>query len=337
MSEEAYDMMYEYYQEWGRMARRAYIEGLNARIPAQYKMTDKIFFCGMGGSGIAGLYAAHVLEELEADRLTGARTGLRLPRWVGRRTLVFAISFSGNTWETMDCALTAHQRGAKVMLISRGGMMEDIARERSLFFLRVPTAPAPRAGLPALLYSVLGILVNLNMLDPNEAGVDDSIELMIQERAAALEYGETYAATLYKAKSRPLIVASGESLQPVVLRAKNEFAENSKIPVYMGVFPESGHNDIEAWARLEGKTMIVIRTGNPVEDSMLDAAISVVRPRPVLEIRSRSMKPLVKLMWPSWLIGLASLNLANMLGVGVAEIPNIDRYKKAFRRSRRAS
>jgi len=327
---EGFMVMYEYYQNWGSVARRAYKEGLNASIPTNYYMSDKILFCGMGGSGIAGHYADHVLKSIGSRRLSESINGYRLPFWVNRRTLVFAISFSGNTEETLRCAHNALQRGAKVALISRGGMMEDLARERGLLFFRVPEAPAPRAGLPSLLYSILGILANMNVFDPNDAGVEDSITMLSDEVAQALDYSESFAFKLYKSKGKPIIVATGDTLSPVVVRAKNEFAENTKMPVYIGVFPESGHNDIEAWARLEEKAIILVRTGDPAEDAMLDAAVDTIEPEPIIEIKPRSGL-LAGLMWPTWILGLVSLHLANLLGVDAYNIPYISRYKKAFK------
>ncbi|MCE4628461.1 MAG: SIS domain-containing protein [Desulfurococcales archaeon] len=331
MSSEGFTVMFDYYRSWGRVARRAYQEGLNVEIPSSYYAARKILFCGMGGSGIAGLYAHHILKSTGARIASDFANAHRCGPWVDRTTLVFAISFSGNTTETLQCAADAGQRGAKIVFVSRGGAMEDVARERGYVFLRVPEAPAPRAGLPGLLYSVLGALVSMNILNPIEAGVDDSIDMLSNEAREAVDYAEAYSATLYKARGNPLIVATGFSIAPVALRAKNEFAENAKLPSYIGVFPESGHNDIEAWSRLERKTFLAIRSGEPFEEATIDAAIETVRPTTLVEIKARSSKPLVALMWPTWIIGLVSLILADMMGVDAFNIPSITRFKRALK------
>jgi glucose/mannose-6-phosphate isomerase len=159
-------MFYSYYLNWHRPARSAYMEGLNMRPPSTYYSTNKILFCGMGGSGIAGMYAAHILEAIGYQGQLKSITGMKLPAWVDRKTLVFAISFSGNTVETLRCAEASLRNDAKVILVSRGGAMEDMAAKRGIPFIRVPEAPAPRAGLPGLLFSILGILTDLGVLEP---------------------------------------------------------------------------------------------------------------------------------------------------------------------------
>ena len=320
------EIFIEYYRRWGREARRAYQLGLNTTLPSTYYQARRVFFCGMGGSGVAGMYAHHVVSH-HAGFVSGFSVGLRVPSWVDRTTLVFAISFSGNTAETIRCMGNAYSRGARVVLVSRGGRFEDIARTRGVPFIRVPEAPAPRAGLPSLLFTVLGVLAGMNIIDPTTVDVEAAIQVL-ESTEEAVEAAEEAAAKLYRARNRPLILLTGDSIWPVAIRGKNEFAENAKTPIHVGVVPESGHNDIEAWSRLEEPAMILVRTGSRLEDSLMDAVRDVVQPGTVVEIKPRGLQVLERMMWPTWILGLASIELAQMIGVDPYEISIIDSYKR---------
>ncbi len=322
-------LMIEYYINWARIAKRAYNIGLNTRLPPTHYNVDKIFFCGMGGSGIAGIYLHYVLQATAGSPIfTGYATGFNLPAWIDRRTLVFPVSFSGNTSETILCMRRALARDARIILVSRDGKFEDIARERNLPFVRVPEAPAPRAGLPSLLYTLIGLLVNMNMLDPVKAGVEASIDLL-EDVNEAKDLAESFATGIYKyAKNKPLIVVTGDSTYPVVLRAKNEFAENAKHPVYYGTLPESAHNDIEAWKTLKDPTLLLIMSGERIEDEMLRRLPKALGAKNVLSLQSRGQTLLERMIWSTWIIGLTSLYLAAYRGIDAFTIEAIREFKR---------
>ncbi|MGH8991453.1 MAG: bifunctional phosphoglucose/phosphomannose isomerase, partial [Acidimicrobiia bacterium] len=72
---------------------------------------EHVVVCGMGGSGISG----DVLATAAAHDLPVPVTvlkGYRVPRFVGPGTLVFAVSYSGGTEETLEAAAAAVAAGA---------------------------------------------------------------------------------------------------------------------------------------------------------------------------------------------------------------------------------
>ncbi|MCJ7652954.1 MAG: SIS domain-containing protein, partial [Actinobacteria bacterium] len=92
---------------------------------------NAVVVLGMGGSGISG----DVVSSLVADSLSVPMftvKGYRLPRFVDENTLVFAVSYSGNTEETLDCVGGALKRGASVVAVASGGKLAEIAGERDL-------------------------------------------------------------------------------------------------------------------------------------------------------------------------------------------------------------
>ena len=75
---------------------------------------EHVVVVGMGGSGIAGA----VLEAVGADCLPVPLVLLQqlsVPAFVGPRTLVFALSYSGDTEETASMARSAQAQGASLV------------------------------------------------------------------------------------------------------------------------------------------------------------------------------------------------------------------------------
>ena len=89
---------------------------------------DQVLVLGMGGSGIAG----DVVEAIAAPRMSIpviVSKGYECPSFVGRRTLVMAVSFSGETEETLHAASIAHDLGARIVAVTGGGSLGDMARQ----------------------------------------------------------------------------------------------------------------------------------------------------------------------------------------------------------------
>jgi glucose/mannose-6-phosphate isomerase len=80
---------------------------------------DHIVIMGMGGSGIAGdVFATALNDELPVPCLVLKQ--YRVPAFVGPRTLAFAVSYSGDTEETVSMATAAAKCGARLVCISAG-------------------------------------------------------------------------------------------------------------------------------------------------------------------------------------------------------------------------
>ncbi|MEB3844614.1 MAG: SIS domain-containing protein, partial [Desulfurococcales archaeon] len=292
---------------------------------------SNVVFCGMGGSGAAGLYVAHLLSE-EAGIPSQVVPYYKPPAYVGRDTLVFAVSFSGNTMETLSCALRALERGARLVAVTRGGRLERAARDKGFPPVIVPPAPAPRAGFPGLLFAILGVLGGSGLLDLSSLGVNDALEMLSNAETAMAE-AVRLAGWLARVASerRPLVVLSGYSTLPVGVRVKNEIAENMKYPSMVGAVPESGHNDIEAWSSTPNAGFLVLPVNDDVEKVMLDALLDAVGPETKYIVRgSENRSPIPFLLWPTWVSGIATVKAALELGVDPVGIARIGMYKKSW-------
>lgn len=50
------------------------------------------------------------------------------------KTLVFAVSYSGNTVETLNSAKAAYDKGASVVAVTSGGKLKEFANEKKSYF-----------------------------------------------------------------------------------------------------------------------------------------------------------------------------------------------------------
>ncbi len=323
------DDFFKYYLHWAEPAKLALERGRRAAEDLSEKIElNLIVFCGMGGSGAAGLYAWHLLNLYSATPSLAVMAH-KLPRPVGGDSLVFALSFSGNTRETLECALEAASRDATVVAVTRGGKLAELAGEKGFTLVELPEAPAPRAGFPGLFYSILGVLEGLGVIDGDEIGVGESLVILEEARAEAGAEAERLGDWIASSEE-PLIVVTGYTLYPVVVRLKNELAENTKLASMIGYFPESGHNDIEAWSRLSNARMLIIESPDRLEQIMIDAALAIIKPSSSLIVATRGEKPVSQLLWPTWVGGLASVDAAIRLNRDPVSISEIGNYKKAW-------
>ena len=87
---------------------------------------SNVLISGLGGSGIGGTIAAEVMAgESKIPLLTN--NGYDIPGFVSSNTLFLACSYSGNTEETVSAAEKAAAAGAKIVVISSGGKLIEMA------------------------------------------------------------------------------------------------------------------------------------------------------------------------------------------------------------------
>ena len=118
---------------------------------------------GMGGSGIAGDVLVATAAPFMPVPVT-VQKSYELPAFVGEGSLVFAISFSGNTEETVEAATDAAVQGAKVVVVSSGGQLVELAGSWGAPVVRVPkNIPQPRAAIGALAIPPIAILEEMGL------------------------------------------------------------------------------------------------------------------------------------------------------------------------------
>ncbi|MEM1623803.1 MAG: bifunctional phosphoglucose/phosphomannose isomerase [Sulfolobales archaeon] len=282
-----------------------------------------IAFVGMGGSGIVGDMLSKYFER-EIDIPVVAIKSYVLPRYVNSEWLVIAVSYSGNTLETLSAFHEAIRRRAKVGVVASGGQLALLAERWRLPRVIVEKDHLPRTALPALLAGTLGLLSKLIELDVSlERGVE------VLRDSSALNEAESLAKYLYG--GIPVFVVS-ESYYPVGLRAKNEINENAKVASKVEVIPEWGHNDIVGWEGIPRNWLRVVAIKGD-QDPAIDFALDYLRElgHDVRALEICRYGYLETVLYGSWLVGLASVFLAGLRGVDPEVTTSIEKYKEFMR------
>src|SRR3989338_928248 len=80
---------------------------------------DNIVVAGMGGSAICGDLLKIYLHDLKIPVFVVR--DYKVPSFVDENTLVFAVSYSGNTEETISAFCDALNKKAKIVAVTSGG------------------------------------------------------------------------------------------------------------------------------------------------------------------------------------------------------------------------
>src|SRR5437773_5008022 len=175
-------------KELPKQIRDAWAIATKASIPPAYGDVRSIIVAGMGGSAIGGDLAAALLEgELKVPMTVHRDYGL--PAYVGRDSLVIVSSYSGNTEETLSSFEEARKRGAKVLALTTGGKIAELARASNYPSVTFRYKAQPRAALGSLLGLVPGGLTKLgfarDLSDDIEAALSDLPKLEERVHAGA--------------------------------------------------------------------------------------------------------------------------------------------------------
>jgi glucose/mannose-6-phosphate isomerase len=204
----------------------------------------------MGGSGIAG----DVMTALAGPFMpvpVVVTKGYEPPNFVGPGTLCFALSFSGDTEETVEAASAAALAGASMVVVAGGGELARLAGSWQVPLIGLPSdIPMPRAGLGAMAVPILAVLEDVGLCPGARSWIDLAVSLLLARRAQ-LTKPENPARELARRIGRTMpIVYGGQGLGSVAaLRWKNQVNENAKVPCYSAIVPELTHNEICGWGQ----------------------------------------------------------------------------------------
>ena len=309
--------MRKIYLDWPSLAERG-LRVAEEVSPGLFEPRS-IVVVGMGGSGILGDY----LEALAYNKVPVYTVkSPHLPGWVGDRDLVLAVSYSGNTLETLRCVEQVLSRGSPVVVITSGGRLGRLAEERRLPLVRLVEGIPPRTALPEMLFSALRVLENTGVHIAEPRDYEEALSLM--RTAASRDYGRLVE---HLSTGFPIVVTCN-SLRALGLRWKNELNENSKLPAKLEVYPEAGHNDIVGWELPppgDYRFLLVEDAACSHLTSRLAEYYSAVGRVARLAVEGSSL--LARLLQGSLVAGLVSVEVGVRRGVDPEETRSISWYK----------
>ena len=229
------------------LARQA-LDGFS--LPKKNEISN-IVLAGLGGSAIGGdLVRSYLLSKLSVP-FTINRT-YNLPGFVDENSFVIASSYSGSTEESLSMFAEAQQRGAKIICISTGGKLAELAKQPNLPIIILPAGFQPRA---ALAYSFVPVLLTLQKLgftsgeDENINNAADMLDKLSKEYGTAnLTESNSANTPAHSLLSKiPVIYSASDHFDSVNIRWRGQIQENGKHVAFGNVLPEMNHNEINGW------------------------------------------------------------------------------------------
>jgi glucose/mannose-6-phosphate isomerase len=227
----------------------AALEGISVLGPRSGAV-DGVIACGMGGSAIGGDVVHAVVNYSLAVPFEVVR-GYELPAWASPQTLVVAVSYSGETEETLACVRGALARGCRVVAVASGGELAALARERTVPLIVVSGGLQPRAALGYLTAALAAVLERAGLIDGLGAQLEEAaavVRRLSAELAPAVPERENPAKQLARRLHGRIALVYGAALAvPAARRWKAQINENANAPAFFAELPELNHNEFSGW------------------------------------------------------------------------------------------
>lgn len=301
---------------------------------------EHVVVLGMGGSGVAGdILVAAAGPFLPVPVVVSK--DYELPAFVGDTSLVFAISFSGDTEETVEAASAAAVEGARMVCVTRGGELGRLAKSWGVPVVPVPDSiPQPRVGLGALAIPPLVVLEEIGLFPGASQWVDFAVEQLTQRRDELVE-DDNVAARVAQAIGRtiPIVYGGGQLGATAASRWKNQINENAKAPAFWNASPELCHNEIAGWGQhgdMTRQVMTVVNLRHEFEhpqvtrrfglvDGMVDEVVASVQ-----TVEAGGEGQLAQLLDLILVGDFVAWHLAAQEGLDPGPVPALDTIKAAL-------
>ncbi len=309
-------------------------------LPERFRGPEKIVVLGMGGSAIGGdLFRNWLYDKAEIPVIVSRE--YILPKFVDKETLVFAISYSGNTEETLSGFLYAVKKSCMIISITSNGRLQDFSRQLGVPTVEIPSGMAPRAAISYLFIPLLIIFEKLGVISNAREEIIDAIELLkrIREEIRLSTPTEENIAkkSAMEIKGTVPLVYGQRYLESVAKRMKCQFNENSKSLSGYDFFPELNHNETVGWEGPEifTKMFSVILLRDPDEPpelkNRIDITIKLIlekKAKKVHQLTARGSTKLAKMLSLLYIGDFLSVYLAILYGVDPTPVKIITRLKK---------
>lgn len=209
---------------------------------------SNIVILGMGGSAIGGDLLKTYMHD--SDIPVFVNRNYDIPKFVDDSSLVFAVSYSGNTEETLSACKQAIEKKATVIGVTTGGKLAELCETT----IKIPEKYQPRAAIGYLFFPILGILYNSKIINVKNTDLNEMLNLIKNPDS----YKEEAQLLAKKIEKKIPIIYSSELLAPVAYRFKTQINENAKAPAFVNIFPEMNHNEINAIQFMDRSKYVVL-------------------------------------------------------------------------------
>lgn len=301
---------------------------------------ENIVYAAMGGSALAALFSASwpgYTKPFEVVR------DYDIPAYVSSKTYFIAASYSGNTEETLSALEQAEKKGAQIAVITGGGKLAEIARDKGYPLALLPKAEQPRYAVLYNLKALITLLEKAGLL--TDKGIDDELK---QAAAFLQESVKAWVATVPTAQNRAkqiaqevigksAVIYAGPKLGLAAYKWKISFNENAKHVAWFNEYPEFNHNEFMGWTKQPPqKPYTVIDLRSSLEHPRIqkrfevsERLLSGMRPAPIV-VEAQGKTLLQQLVWTIAFGDFVTLYTAILNGLNPAPVDLIEKFKKSL-------
>lgn len=308
------------------------------QLPPDLRNPQQLVFAGLGGSGLGGELVARLFErELPIPAMVSQR--YQPPGFLNSDSLLFCISYSGNTEEAISTFQAGMDKGARIICLTSGGRLGELAAAHQVPLVLVPNGRPPRSAFGYLFLPMIRILEKLGLIGDQTQVLHEAVERLTELEG---EIGPQVPTSANQAKELalklqgrfPVIYGCVGPMGVVAYRWRTQLNENSKVLACSHVFTELDHNEIVGWgegAQVAGDPMVIIlrsQLDNDRAQLQMEVAKKIISSQAeVYEICGQGKWELAQALGLLYLGDFTSIYLALLRGVDPSQIAAIDRLK----------
>jgi len=286
---------------------------------------ENVVATGIGGSAFVGdVLKCFLSPEIDI----WINKDYTIPNFVNNKTLVLAISFSGNTEETLEACEKALEKGAKILGICKGGKLEALCREKGLPCIILPKLPEhmqTRCALGHLVFPLLNALENSGIISSKR---EECLAVISKLKSPLLEEkGKEITSSLMN--KIPIIYTPAE-FYCIGFGWKMRLNENSKVHAFSNHFPEANHNEMSAYQKASKNFHTILfldKEGDSRTKRRMEMSAELIKERTLVGLEGPCLAKIFTSLhlgdWASYYLALAS-------GVDPTEVPLQDKVKKTM-------
>lgn len=233
------------------------------------KEFSNVILCGMGGSAWPIEFIINYFTTISSARLQKIpfiiHRNYGLPDEAGKNSLMIFCSYSGNTEETIEAYKTAFSAGIKGVVITSGGIIEELAIKNGTVVIKVPKKNIPSGCSRCTTGFMVGYI--LKLLADAKILKDDSIEILetsefLKKVIAERELEKRGYELAKKIGNRIILIYASVNYRIAAKVWKIKINENAKMPAFWNHLPEFNHNEMVGFTRTNPDQFIVIMLEN---------------------------------------------------------------------------
>lgn len=307
--------------------------GKAAQLHKNTVPVHNIVIAGLGGSGIGGSIVSELIA-MEANAPITVCKGYFIPAFVNENTLFIASSYSGNTEETLQALEQAISKKAKIVCITSGGRVREIADKNKFDCILLPGGFPPRSCLGYSMTQLFYILRFFGVIHFNfESDLMASITLLDKEEKDVQFLAHKIATQL---EGKIPVIYTTTFNEGIAIRFRQQLNENSKVLCWHNIIPEMNHNELVGWREKNDNLKVVLFNDSdeyPRNVTRIEINKEVIKKytTDLIEIGSKGKSKIEKAIYFIHLGDWISLYLADLRGYDASEINVINNLKAQMR------